>query len=167
MKRTRMTALGGLALAALLLIACQGTTAEVTPPTLEATAITAAEPAENLLAGVNPVEIERAPDVPALPFPDNPDPNQCGIPTTWSSDAPAYLSGLYEGELIQPIVFLYDSHLRREITVQAPHGSEIKILLSQSNPQLDYFYVKVVGAEQPNEGWVPAPFVSFEKPAGL
>ncbi|MCB0155901.1 MAG: hypothetical protein KDF65_13970, partial [Anaerolineae bacterium] len=90
-----------------------------------------------------------------------------GIPTIWNSDAPAYLNGIYEGELIQPLVFLYDSHLRREITAQAPHGSEIKILLSQSNPQLDYYFVKIIGADQPNEGWVPAPFVSFEKPAAL
>ena len=61
-------------------------------------------------------------------------------------------------------VFLYDSHLRRKVVAQAPHGAEIKILLSQSNPELNYFLVKIVGADGPNEGWVPAPFVSFEPP---
>lgn len=125
------------------------------------------QPGQNLLAGSQPVEIERAVEVPALPFPDNPDPALCGIPQAWNNDELAYLTGFYEGELIQPIVFLYDSHLRRKITAQAPHGSEIKILLSQSNPQLDYYLVKIVGALPPNEGWVPAPFVSFEKPPAL
>jgi hypothetical protein len=113
------------------------------------------------------IELERDPDVPHLPFPDNPDPALCGIPKPWNSNESAYITGIYEGELIQPIVFLYDSHLRRSITAEAPHGSEIKILLSQSNPELDYFLVKIVGAEPPNEGWVPAPFVSFTAPPSL
>ncbi|MDX1524244.1 MAG: hypothetical protein R3264_21620 [Anaerolineae bacterium] len=125
------------------------------------------ETSKNLLAGTAPVTVDRDPDVPPLPFPDNPDPALCGIPRQWSSDEPAYLSGIYENELIQPIVFLYDSHLRRKVVAQAPHGSRVKILLSQSNPELDYFMVKVIGAEPPNEGWVPAPFVSFEPPPQL
>jgi hypothetical protein len=49
---------------------------------------------------------------------------------------------------------------------QAAHGTQIRILLSQSNPTLDYFFVKTVNAEMPTEGWVPAPFVSFEPPNG-
>ncbi|GAB4431726.1 MAG: hypothetical protein Kow0031_12910 [Anaerolineae bacterium] len=105
-----------------------------------------------------------APAVPELPFADNPDPALCGIPQPWNSDTPAYLSGLYQGELIQPIVYLYDSHLRREVVGQAPHGSEVQIVLSQSNPTLDYFFVKVVGAPVPVEGWVPAPFIAFQPP---
>jgi hypothetical protein len=104
--------------------------------------------------------------VPELPFDDNPDPSLCGIPRQWSSDEPAYLTGFYEGELIQPTVFLYDSHLRREVVGQAAHGTQIQIFLSQSNPTLDYFFVKTVNAETPTEGWVPAPFVSFEPPNG-
>lgn len=109
-------------------------------------------------------EVERDPDVPELPFTDNADPALCGIPQPWSSEAPAYLSGLYDGKLIQPIVFLYDSHLRRSIKAQAPHGAAVQILLAQSNPTLDYFLVKIIGAEPPNEGWAPAPFVVFEPP---
>jgi hypothetical protein len=123
------------------------------------------EPGQDLLAGAaEAVHVERDPDVPPLPFPDNADPSQCGIPTQWQSDEAAYLSGIYEGELIQPVVFLYESHLRRRIVAEAPHGAEVRILLSQSNPQLDYFLVKVVGTETPTEGWIPAPFVSFEPP---
>jgi hypothetical protein len=109
-------------------------------------------------------EIERSPDVPALPFEDNVDPSLCGIPRQWTADEPAYLTGVYEGELIQPAVFLYDSHLRREVVGQVPHGTQIQILLSQSNPTLDYFFVKIPDTETPIEGWVPAPFIVFEPP---
>lgn len=104
----------------------------------------------------------RDPDVPPLPFPDNPDPSQCGIPTVWGKSDTAYLNGEYEGEMIQPDVFLYDSHLRFNIVAQAPHGTRVEILLYQQNPVIDYYLVKITGAEQPNEGWVPAPFLSFE-----
>lgn len=112
------------------------------------------------------IEIERNPDVPVLPFEDNVDPSLCGIPRQWTLDEPAYLTGIYEGELIQPTVFLYDSHLRRAVVGQAPHGAQVQILLSQSNPTLDYFFVKILDTETPTEGWVPAPFVSFEPPTG-
>ena len=105
----------------------------------------------------------RSPDVPELPFADNPDPTLCGIPTTWNSSDPAWLTGFYEGELIEPVVHLYDSHMRLNIVTEAPHGSQVKVLLYQSNPYLDYYLVKIEGAEQPNEGWVPGPFLSFEK----
>lgn len=100
--------------------------------------------------------------VPTLPFADNPDPSQCGIPQQWTGDETAWLNGIYEGALLQPLVYLYDSHLRREIVAAAPHGAAVQILLLQSNPALDYYMVKVVGANPPNEGWLPAPFLSFE-----
>lgn len=100
--------------------------------------------------------------IPPLPFPDNPDPSLCGIPTLWGRDEPAWLNGFYEGELVRPVIFLYDSHLRQKIVTQGEHGSQVKILLSQSNPQLNYFLVKLVNVPPPNEGWVPAPFISFE-----
>ena len=103
-------------------------------------------------------------DVPELPFEDNPDPSACGIPTRWGLDEPAWLTGYYEGELIQPIVFLYDSHLRISITGQAPTGSQVKIIMFQENPVLDYYYVEILDTEASQQGWVPAPFVSFEQP---
>ena len=107
------------------------------------------------------IQANRDPDVPPLPFPDNPDPDQCGIPTVWGDDSIAWLTGLYEGKLIQPNVFLYDSHSRLSITAQAPHGSQVKVILYQQNPVLDYYLVKIEGAPKPNEGWVPGPFLSF------
>lgn len=104
----------------------------------------------------------RDPDVPALPFPDNPDPSLCGIPTPWGPDNQAWLTGVYEGEMVQPEVMLYESHLRMEIVAQAAHGSEVEVILYQQNPVTDYYLVKIVGAEPPNEGWVPGPFLSFK-----
>jgi hypothetical protein len=107
--------------------------------------------------------LERSSAVPDLPFPDNPDPDQCGIPIEWGSDNQAWLSGLYEGELIEPTVHLYDSHLRLEVTAEAPHGAEVEVLLYQQNPVLDYYLVNIQGQSgQGSQGWVPAPFLSFE-----
>lgn len=119
------------------------------------------------LTGAAQLAALRDPDVPELPFADNPDPNQCGIPSQWSGDARAWLNGYYAGELIQPIVFLYESHSRLRISAQAPHGAEVKILLYQHNPVVDYYLVKVVGQEPPNEGWIPEPLLSFEPVAPL
>lgn len=110
------------------------------------------------------VDAQRSSDVPPLPFDDNPDPLQCGIPISWTKEGPAWLSGYYENELVRPTVFLYDSHLRLNIKAEAPHASEVKVLLYQQNPVTDYYLVKIVGAAGPNEGWVPAPFLSFEEP---
>ena len=104
----------------------------------------------------------RDPDIPSLPFPDNPDPSQCGIPTQWGPDNQAWLTGIYEGEMVQPVVMLYDSHLRLEIASRAAHGSEVEVILYQQNPVTDYYMVKIVGADPPNEGWVPGPFLSFK-----
>ncbi|MCB0034569.1 MAG: hypothetical protein KDE51_11140 [Anaerolineales bacterium] len=156
----------------LLLVVCSGLLACVSTREVEPTAVapTAVLPAATPTATLDPmvvsyvatVDAQRSPDVPPLPFEDNPDPLQCGIPVTWTADAPAWLNGVYEDELVRPIVFLYDSHLRLNIKAQAPHGSEVKVLLFQQNPVTNYYLVKIVGADPPNEGWVPAPFLSFE-----
>jgi hypothetical protein len=105
------------------------------------------------------VAFERDPDVPDLPFPDNPDPSLCGIPIQWGIDDPAWLNGYYEGELIQPN--LYDSHLRYSITGAVQSGTEVQILLYQQNPELDYYLVRTIDQNESQEGWVPAPFLSF------
>jgi hypothetical protein len=149
------------ALTTLLLATCS----TVTQETSDISTVTVAN---DLLAdhsNDSAIDVERSPDVPELPFSDNADPTLCGIPQQWNQTAPAYLSGYYEGNLIQPEVFLYDSHLRRKVVGSALNGTEIQIILSQSNPTLDYYFIKVVGAEQPVEGWVPAPFVTFDPPA--
>ena len=109
--------------------------------------------------------VERDANVPDLPFEDNPDPTLCGIPQPWGEDDPAWLSGYYEGELLQAEVLLYDSHARRSIVGSAPTGTEIEILLFQVNPSLNYYLVRTLNLEENVEGWIPAPFVSFEQPS--
>lgn len=112
----------------------------------------------------SPVEydIERDPDVPKLPFDDNPDPDQCGIPVQWgSSNNQAWLTGMWEGELIQSEVLVYNSHLRVSITGSAPHGTQVEVVMYQQNPVLNYYFVKIPG-EPGQEGWVPEPFLSLE-----
>ncbi len=95
---------------------------------------------------------------PPLPFADNPDPTLCGIPTR--DDRRGIVHGEVDGELVGPIIYLYDSHARERITGQIYPGSEVTILLRQSNPMLDYYFVKTVNVEPPQEGWIPAPFVA-------
>jgi len=104
--------------------------------------------------------LARDPDVPELPFDDNLDPSTCGIPVAWGLDDPAWLTGEWDGELVQPDVLLYDSHARVSITGQAPHGAEVRIVMYQENPVLDYYLVET--PDGTTSGWVPAPFVSFE-----
>jgi hypothetical protein len=103
-------------------------------------------------------------EIPPLPFADNPDPEECGIPQPWGSNNNiAYLSGEFEGQLIQSTVYLYDSHGRNAIVAAAKHGTEVEVVLFQANPVLNYYFVKIPGAPQAaREGWVPAPFLSFE-----
>ena len=131
---------------------------------LLATACVPAAPVVAPTPTLNPALV-RAPDVPALPFPDNPDPTLCGIPTRWGdSDNRAWLTGVYDGELVEPEVLLYDSHARLSITARAPHGAPVEIMLYQANPVLDYYLVNVLDAagDKLGEGWVPGPFLSFE-----
>lgn len=105
--------------------------------------------------------------IPLLPYADNPDPALCGIPTPYGTrNNAAWLNGVYEGDLIQPVVYLYRDHLRDEITAIAPHGTPVEVVLFQANPELDYYMVRIPSApEGQREGWVPAPLLSFEAPA--
>ncbi|MCB9453812.1 MAG: hypothetical protein H6672_20465, partial [Anaerolineaceae bacterium] len=101
--------------------------------------------------------------VPPLPFADNPDPTACGAPMVWGGDGQAWLTGYYQGELVEPTVYLYDSHLRKYVTGIATTGTEVKIVLYQQNPTLNYYMVQFSNVDGSKvEGWVPAPFVSLE-----
>lgn len=42
---------------------------------------------------------------PPLPFPDNPDPTQWGIPVVWGQKQLAVLDGRYGGKMVQLVVF--------------------------------------------------------------
>lgn len=96
--------------------------------------------------------------VPQLPFSDNPDPNLCGIPIPLGHRNTAWLDGHYQGKLVEPVVYLYDSHTRNHITGQAPSGTPVQIELFQANPKLDYYFVRTLTHPR-QEGWVPAPFL--------
>ncbi len=52
---------------------------------------------------------------PPLPFSDNPDPSLCEIPQP--DGRQATVTGDYGGELVQPIVYLYDSHSHNNVVV--------------------------------------------------
>ena len=108
------------------------------------------------------LSLKRDSDVPHLPFADNPDPTQCGIPVQWGLDDPAFLSGYYEGELIQQEVLLYESHLRLSITGAAPTDSAVRVILFQENPGLDYYMVETLDMDPNQTGWEPSPFLQFE-----
>jgi hypothetical protein len=118
---------------------------------------------ERVAASATPAG-QRDPDVPALPFPDNPDPNQCGIPMPWGNYG-GWLSGEYHGQLVQPTVLLYDSHARLHVTGAVPTGTEVQVELYQPNPVLDFYYVRADLPSGQEKGWVPAPFLQFTPPA--
>jgi hypothetical protein len=118
---------------------------------------------ETPLSEVRTSSIERDVDVPELPFADNPDPNACGIPTPFGNDT-AWVSGIYQGQVVEPTVFLYDSHERLHITGAVPSGAQVQVELYQSNPVLDFYYVDAETPSGPQKGWVPAPFLHFDPP---
>lgn len=97
--------------------------------------------------------------VPELPFDDNPDPDQCGIPQPLGDAVRGVVSGMWEGELLFEDVHLYDSHLRAEVTGTVPSGSAVEVVMYQNNPVLDYWFVRWEGPDGVVEGWLPDPFL--------
>ena len=104
-------------------------------------------------------QAERATVGPTLPFADNPDPTQCGIPQPMGEGTTGILDGHYQGRLIEADVILYGSHLRQAIRGTLPTGSRVDVVLYQSNPALDYYLVRGTVDGSRVEGWVPAPFL--------
>ena len=104
------------------------------------------------------------PAVPPLLFADNPDPTQCGIPMLWGNDEPAWITGIYQGSVFQPVVYLYESHGRREVVGRIPHGGRVRIVLTQANPALNYYFVRSLDLQPAQGGWIPAPFVALDAP---
>ena len=132
-------------LGALLLLACACLGGTATQPASESDAI------------------RRDANVPDLPFPDNPDPNACGIPTPFGNYA-GWVTGTFQDQLIEPTVFLYDSHERLHITGAVPSGTQVQVQEYQANPVLDFYLVRADTPDGPQSGWVPAPFVQFSPP---
>ncbi len=120
-------------------------------------------PVETSVSQAPTTSVERDPDVPALPFPDNPDPNACGIPTPYGGSI-AWVNGVYQGQIVEPTVSLYDSHERMHITGAVPSGTEVQVELYQANPVLDFYFIRAETPAGPQKGWVPAPFLQFNPP---
>lgn len=97
--------------------------------------------------------------VPELPFDDNPDPDQCGIPQPLGDGVSGTVVGVWEGELLFEDVHLYDSHLRSRVTGTVPDGSTVRLVMHQNNPVLDYWFVRWDGPDGVVEGWLPDPFL--------
>jgi len=119
--------------------------------------------AETSIAEAPTTRVERDPDVPQLPFPDNPDPNACGIPTSFGGSR-AWVSGVFQSQIVEPTVLLYDSHERKHITGAVPSGTQVQVELYQNNPVLDFYFVHAETPTGPQKGWVPAPFLQFNPP---
>ncbi len=98
-------------------------------------------------------------DAPPLPFHDNSDPSLCGIPAP--DGRQATVTGSYAGQLIQPIVYLYDSHSRNQVVGQVYPETRVKVELRQNNPALNFYFVRTIGVEPVQSGWIPEPFLVF------
>ena len=112
-----------------------------------------------------PVFVQRRDaNVPELPFPDDPDPNQCRIPTLFAGSA-GWIDGTYAGQVVEPTVLLYDSHERMHVIGAVPTGTEVQVEMYQANPVLDFYYVRVNMPDGLQQGWVPAPFLRLAESA--
>lgn len=144
----------GLALLLALSTACSGVgTSNTTPVTVGTSVSQPPTPS-----------VERDADVPPLPFPDNPDPNACGLPAPMG-DYAGWVNGIYQGQMVEPSVLLYDSHERKHITGTVLSGTQVHVQLHQSNPVLDFYYVEADTPGGQQKGWVPAPFLEFNPPS--
>ena len=102
--------------------------------------------------------------IPAFVFDDNPDPDQCGIPQRMGSGYTGTLHGTVDGELVEPMVYLYDSHLRSAVRGKVRAGSVVEVVMYQLNPVLDYYFVRFVADDGRRvEGWVPAPLLEVHE----
>jgi hypothetical protein len=63
---------------------------------------------------------------------------------------------VYQGQVVEPTVSLYDSHERIHVTGAVPSGTEVQVELYQTNPVLDFYYVREETSAGPQKGWVLA-----------
>ena len=103
-------------------------------------------------------------EIPPLPFADNPDPALCGIPQPdgRTGVVAGWTGGSEAATARDEIIYLYDGHARQAITGQVFAGTPVNIVLRQSNPALDYYYVETRNVTPAQKGWAPAPFVQVD-----
>src|SRR5438034_3590637 len=73
-------------------------------------------------------------------------------------------NGMYLGQLVEPTVYLYDSHERLHITGQTPNETPVQVKLYQANPVLDFYFVR---AETPPAPRTPEQTAGDAIPAAL
>ncbi len=106
------------------------------------------------------------PAPPPLPFADGQDPGPSGTPTAWGGDRPAWATGIYGGRMLGLAVYLYDSPRRTRVVGQVLHRSRIQILQHLEGAP-GYYFVRSLEMDPVQEGWLPAPLATFERPPGL
>lgn len=99
---------------------------------------------------------------PVLPFPDNADSRQCGIPNRLGDTYEGQLSGVYGGQMVEPLVYLYDSHARDQVVARVKSGTKARGVLLVVGPQLNYLLVKTDMNGRTVQGWVPEPFFTTD-----
>jgi len=111
--------------------------------------------------------VKRLPAPPPLPFVDNPDPDQCGIPQPLGEGIVGIVTGVYQGEELFDEVHLYASHFREVVTGLVPSGETVTVTMFQDNPVLNYWFVRWDGPAGPVEGWIPEPFLDLNAGAAV
>lgn len=98
--------------------------------------------------------------VPPFPFDELPDTVTCSVPQPLGLGVSGTLHGEIGGVLVEPMVYLYDSLARSRVMGLVAAGSEVEVVLKQSNPVIDFFMVRYRSDDGRSvEGWVPAPFL--------
>ena len=103
---------------------------------------------------------------PPLPFVTNRDADHSGSQIEWSDDRHTWATGIYKGRVLGIAVYLYESPRRSRVVGQVLHRSRIQILRYQEGAP-GYYLVRSLEMDPIQEGWVPAPLVSFQRPPGF
>lgn len=96
---------------------------------------------------------------PVLPFSDNPDTNQCGLPVILNTRGT--VTGTYQGRVYEQPVRLYDSHARQGVVALVPQNTPARALLLVSGPRLNHVLVQLRVNARTVEGWLPDPYFTY------
>lgn len=100
--------------------------------------------------------------VPELPFPSEQDPLLCGLPQALGAGVTGRVDGYFRGELVEPEVHLYDSHLRRKVVGHLPNGALVIVTMFQDNPVLDFYFVTAETDAGTLKGWIPEEYLDLD-----
>ncbi len=103
---------------------------------------------------------------PPLPLVTKRDTDQSGSQIEWSDDRHTWATGIYKGRVLGIAVCLYDSPRRSRVVGQVLHRSRIQVLRHQEGAP-GYYLVRSLEMDPVQQGWLPAPLVTFQRPPGL